>query len=154
MFTLSGVPVLYSGDEIAQLNDDTYHNDPLKAGDSRYLHRGDMDWSAAEKRSDGATPQGRMFGAVKRLEALRAVHAAFSADAAVRLLPAVDDSLLGIERNMDGERLVALFNFSEWPKPAQLGGGGSFIDLWTGNPVRAEGLTVPAGGFLWLLDMQ
>jgi len=146
------VPVLYSGDEIAQLNDDTYHDDPLKAGDSRYLHRGDMDWNAAEKRGDGATPQGRMFEAVRRLESLRAGHAAFSADAAVRVLPPVDDSLLGIERSYEGERLIALFNFSEWPKPAQLEGGGSFTDLWTGSQVRAEGLTVPAGSFLWLYD--
>ena len=94
-----------------------------------------------------------MFEAVRRLEALRAEHAAFSADAEARLLPAMDDSLLGIERKKDGERLVALFNFSEWPKPAGLEGGG-FTDLWTGAPVRAEGLTVPAGGFLWLLEMQ
>ena len=152
MFTLSGVPVLYSGDEIAQLNDDAYHDDPLKAGDSRYLHRGDMDWSAADKRGDAATPQGRMFEAVKRLEGLRAEHAAFGADAEVRLMNAVDDSLLGIERRVKGERLIALFNFSEWPKPAGIEGGGSFTDLWAGSHVRAEGLTVPAGGFLWLLD--
>ena len=152
MFTLSGVPVLYSGDEIAQMNDDAYHDDPLKAGDSRYLHRGDMDWSAAEKRRDATTPEGRIFGAIKRLEALRAEHAAFSADAEVRLLPMGDDSLLGIERKCDGERLLALFNFSEWPKPARLEGGGSLTDLWTGSPVRVDGLTVPAGGFMWLLD--
>ena len=153
MFTLSGVPVLYSGDEIARLNDDAYHDDPLKAGDSRYLHRGDMDWDAAARRSDETTPQGRMFAAIKRLEALRAGHAAFSADAKVRLLPAGDDSLLGIER-CSGERLLALFNFSEWPKPARLEDGGSLVDLWTGHPVRVGDLNVPAGGFLWLLDEQ
>ena len=70
----------------------------------------------------------------------------------VKLLPTGDDSLLGIERKCDGERLLALFNFSEWPKPAQLEGGGSLTDLWTGSPVRVEGLTVPAGSFMWLLD--
>ncbi|MBQ3304228.1 MAG: amylosucrase, partial [Clostridia bacterium] len=140
------------GDEIAQLNDDTYHDDPLKAGDSRYLHRGDMDWTAAEKRTDGSTPQGRVFEAVRRLEALRAEHTAFGADADVRIVNANDDSLLGSERRAKGERLVALFNFAEWPKPAGIEGGGSFTDLWTGGRVRAEGLTVPAGGFLWLLD--
>ena len=36
--------------EIALTNDNAYHDDPLKAADSRYLHRGDMDWEAAEKR--------------------------------------------------------------------------------------------------------
>ena len=46
------------------------------------------------------------------------------------------------------------FNLSEWPKPAQLEGGGSLVDLWTGRPVRVGDLNVPAGGFLWLLDEQ
>ena len=93
-----------------------------------------------------------MFEAIRRLEDLRAEHAAFGADASVRVMDSVDDSLLGVERRGKGERLIALFNFAEWPKPAGIGGGGSLLDLWTGNRVRAEGLTVPAGGFLWLLD--
>ena len=93
-----------------------------------------------------------MFKAVRRLEALRAEHAAFGADAGVRVMDSVDDSLLGVERRAKGERLIALFNFAEWPKPAGIEGGGSFTDLWAGSHVRAEGLTVPAGGFLWLLD--
>ena len=93
-----------------------------------------------------------MFEAIRRLEALRAGHAAFGTDASVRVMDSVDDSMLGVERRAKGERLIALFNFAEWPKPAGIGGGGSLTDLWTGNRVRAEGLTVPAGGFLWLLD--
>jgi len=152
MFTLSGVPVLYSGDEVAQRNDDTYHQDPLKAGDSRYLHRGDMDWQAAARRGDPSTPEGRVFTAIRRLEDLRAAHPAFDAAARVQLLPARSNSVLGIERSHGGERLAALFNFSEWPQPAPLSDGGSFVDLWTGRSIRAEGLTIPAGGFLWLLD--
>lgn len=35
MFSLSGIPVLYSGDEIAQENDYSYHDNPVKAPDSR-----------------------------------------------------------------------------------------------------------------------
>ena len=50
LLTQSGIPVLYSGDEIGQLNDYTYHDDPHKADDSRYLHRGNMDWKKAKKR--------------------------------------------------------------------------------------------------------
>ncbi len=34
MFTLSGIPVLYAGDEIGQENDYGYHDDPMKAADS------------------------------------------------------------------------------------------------------------------------
>ena len=152
MFTLSGVPVLYSGDEVAQCNDERYHDDPLKAEDSRYLHRGDMDWQAAERRGNAKTPEGRVFAAVKKLETLRARHAVFDTAARVSLLPERSNSLLGIRREMDGKRLIALFNFSDQAQPALPDMDGSFTNLWTGRRVRAEGLSVPAGGFLWLAD--
>ncbi|MDO4867558.1 MAG: alpha-amylase family protein [Clostridia bacterium] len=151
MFTLSGVPVLYSGDEIAMLNDDNYHSDPLKAEDSRYLHRGDMDWAAAERRADPDTPQGRVFGAIRRLEALRAEHSAFDSRAQTRLLDNSSDSLLGIQREFGGERLLALFNFSDWTQTALPGEKGTYTDLWTGEKVVIDSLTIPAGDFRWLL---
>ena len=151
MFTLSGVPVLYSGDEIAMLNDDAYHDDPLKAGDSRYLHRGDMDWAAAEKRADASTPQGRVFSAIRRMEVLRAEHAAFDARAEVRLLGAHNESLLGIERRFDGETLVALFNFAPFAQAGLPGEAGEYVDLWNGDVRRAEDVIVPGGGFRWMV---
>ena len=150
MFTLSGVPVLYSGDEIAMLNDEGYHDDPLKAEDSRYLHRGDMDWAAAERRGDAATPEGRMFAAVRKMEALRRAHVAFDSAAEVRLVRGLSDSMLGIERVLGGERLIALFNFAEFAQNARIGDAGSWLDLWTGKAVSAADVTVPAGGFRWL----
>ena len=152
MFTLSGVPVLYSGDEIAMLNDESYHDDPMKAEDSRYLHRGDMDWAAAEKRGDEATPQGRVFQAVKRLEGLRRDHVAFDSAAEVHLVPGLPDSLLGIERVIGGERLIAVFNFAEFAQAALPGDTARYRDLWTDKSASAETITVPAGGFRWLLQ--
>ncbi|MBR3345896.1 MAG: alpha-amylase family protein, partial [Solobacterium sp.] len=71
LFTQSGVPVLYSGDEIGQLNDYSYHDDPLKREDSRYLHRGDFDWKLAELRKDPDTRQGKLFQAIQNLIAIR-----------------------------------------------------------------------------------
>lgn len=49
MFMQSGIPVLYSGDEIGQINDYTYKKDVNKVQDSRYLHRGAFIWENAEK---------------------------------------------------------------------------------------------------------
>ena len=40
MLTQSGIPMLYSGDELGQVNDYSYKDDAEKASDSRYLHRG------------------------------------------------------------------------------------------------------------------
>lgn len=55
MFMQSGIPVLYSGDEIGQVNDNSYKENPLKAPDSRYIHRGAMNWELAENISDPDT---------------------------------------------------------------------------------------------------
>lgn len=61
MFMQSGIPVLYSGDEIGQCNDDGYRFDPNKAADSRYLHRGKMDWEAAARAEKPGTPENRIL---------------------------------------------------------------------------------------------
>ena len=81
MFTLSGVPVLYSGDEILQENDYSYHEDPEKREDSRYLHRGKMDWKKAAKRNSRTAAEGTMFNAVRAMESIRREHRAFDAEA-------------------------------------------------------------------------
>ncbi len=47
VLSLSGIPMIYSGDEVVRFNDYTYHQDAKKAADSRYLHRGAFLWEAA-----------------------------------------------------------------------------------------------------------
>ena len=151
MFTLSGIPVLYAGDEIGQLNDDGYHADPIKAGDSRYLHRGDMDWSAAEKRRDPATVQGRIFQALKQLETLRTENRVFSGEADTWILDTQDDRVLGIGRYCHGQKLLALFNFGDKEVILRLGETESYTDLVTGLPRSAWAVALPPKGFAWLL---
>ncbi len=151
MFSLSGIPVLYSGDEIARENDYGYHDDPLKAADSRYLHRGDMDWAAAEKRADPDTPEGRIFTGIRTLEQLRAAHRVFDGAADVWLLDTRDDSVLGIGRYYRGEKLLALINFGETEKTVCVNELGEFRDLLTGAAADTRALTIPSGGFAWLL---
>ena len=151
MFTLSGIPVLYSGDEIARENDYTYHDDPLKADDSRYLHRGDMDWAAAEKRNDPTTPEGRLFGAIRRLEMLRAKHRVFDGAADTWLVNTGSDQVLGLGRYYRGEKLIALFNFGEREARTNLNELGEYTDLISGEAVDKRAVDTPIGGFRWLL---
>ena len=150
MFTLSGIPVLYSGDEIAQENDYTYHDDPLKAADSRFLHRGALDWAAAERRGDPETPEGRVFQALRQLERLRAEHRVFDGMADTWIVNTGDDSVLGIGRYFRGEKLVALFNFAEREHTVRIDELGDYCDLLTGAAVNKQAVTLPAGGFVWL----
>ncbi len=152
MFTMSGVPVLYSGDEVAQENDNAYHNDPLKADDSRYLHRGDMDWKKAELRHDKKTVEGRLFAAIQELETLRADHLVFDDAADTWLLDTGNDHVLGIGRYNKGEKLLALFNFSDEEQIAQVNDPEEYTDLITGEKSLAKAVTLPAGGFKWLFQ--
>ena len=151
MFTLSGIPVLYSGDEIAQENDYGYHKDPLKAADSRWLHRGDMNWDAAALRHDPETPEGRIFTGLRRLEELRAAHRVFNGEADVWIVDTRDDCVLGIGRYYRGEKLVALFNFGEQERTVSISELGDYSDLLTGRPVSVFRIVIPSGGFRWLL---
>ena len=150
MFTLSGVPVLYSGDEIALENDYSYHDDPVKAEDSRYLHRGDMDWAKAGNRDKEDTPEGAVFTAITRMETLRAKYAVFDDEADVWLLDTGCSSVLGIGRYYRGEKLLALFNFSREPQTAWLCDDNLYQDLAGGRRCRAGSVKLPAGGFRWL----
>ncbi len=150
MFTLSGVPVLYSGDEIAAENDYSYHDNPLKAADSRYLHRPAMDWEKAELRHDPETPEGRVFGAILRMEELRRTHRVFNTQADIWLVNIGDNGVLGIGRYYQGEKLIGLFNFSEYEKPIYVDELGEFRDMMTGEQKFKYSLSIPSGGFLWL----
>ena len=151
MFTLSGIPVLYSGDEIARENDYSYHDDPNKAADSRYLHRGKMDWAAAEKRHDPETVEGSLFTTLSFLEKLRSAHRVFEAGADTWLLLTGDDGVLGIGRYYKGEKLAAFFNFSEGERWVPVNTPGTFSDLLTGEAVDHGGVLLPLGGFAWLI---
>ena len=151
----SGIPVLYSGDEIGQLNDTEYHNDPKKAADSRYLHRGKFLWDMAKLRNDTNTRQGRQFRGLKKLYQIRRENTIFSADAEVWTFdPGIpgDISLLGIKRRRGGQTCTAVYNFSEFPKHVLLQAGGIHKDLLTDKELLLDGTwELPPYGFLLLL---
>ncbi len=150
MFTMSGVPVLYSGDEIAAENDYAYHDDPLKAEDSRYLHRGNLDWKKAARRGLKTSIEGKVFRAIKRQEELRAEYRVFDDAADTWALETHNDHVLGIGRYYQKEKLLALFNFSDEQQIAWVQDLSMFTDLITGERRDAGAVTLPAGGYIWL----
>lgn len=153
MLTQSGIPVLYSGDEIGQLNDYDYHKDPKKWDDSRYLHRGKFNWELAKKRKEKGTIQERIFDGLHKLEENRVKYDVFSNDAAVWTIDTWADGVLGVIRAKDEHKLVALFNFSSSDRTAWIDedGGTIYVDLFSGREMEARGVDIPAFGFYWLL---
>ena len=150
LFTLSGVPVIYSGDEIGQRNDYSYHEDPYKWDDSRYLHRGNFSWEDAEKRKDPTTREGRIFTALRELETIRATHEVFRTEADTWIMETYNDHILGIGRYYNGEKLVALFNFDVQDGTAWINEPEEYRNLLNGDRCRATAYGLPAFGFVWL----
>ncbi|MBS6195389.1 MAG: alpha-amylase family protein [Clostridiales bacterium] len=155
MLTQAGIPVIYSGDEIGQENDYSYHQDPKKWEDSRYLHRGKFQWEKAALRNTEGTIQAEIFHGLQKMEEIRSSHDCFAADADVETLDTWDDSILGLVKRKNGEKLVALFNFSEYDKVAWINEeDGMYTDLLSGRRMEARGVQIPAYGSYWLLKNQ
>lgn len=145
----SGIPVLYSGDEIGQTNDYTYKNDPDKCADSRYLHRGNFPWDKVEKKDPVAM---KIFGALRHMEDIRASHDVFSCNANVYTIETGCASVLGIVREYAGHELRAFFNFSNmdqliWTMPEEQ--ADIYTDLISGKTLRELGAVMPGYGCWW-----
>ena len=150
MFTQSGIPMLYSGDVVAQLNDYDYKLVPEKVEDSRYIHRGKFDWEAAEKVEETGSVQERIFRGLKELETIRKNEKAFMAGADFYTVETGDDSILGIAREYEGEKIIGLFNFSSEVKTAKLQEEECYKDLMTDNGIDAASVELAESGFVWM----
>lgn len=145
----SGIPVLYSGDEIGQTNDYTYKNDPDKCADSRYLHRGNFPWDKVENKDPVAM---KIFDALRHMEDIRASHDVFSCNANVYTIETGCASVLGIVREYAGHELRAFFNFSNmdqliWTMPEDQ--ADIYTDLISGKTLRKLGAVMPRYGCWW-----
>lgn len=150
MLTQSGIPMLYSGDELGQVNDYSYKEDAEKVSDSRYLHRGIFQWILADKRKDLSTVQGQLFQMLNRLEQIRRQENVFSQEAEVYTYDVHNDSILGILREYKGERFIALFNFSENEQTAWMQEEGIFRNLVNGEIVEVKDPVLKGYEFVWM----
>lgn len=150
MLTQSGIPMLYSGDELGQVNDYSYKDDAEKASDSRYLHRGAFLWELADKRKNLSTVQGQLFQMLNRLEQIRRQENVFSQEAEVYTYDVHNDSILGILREYKGERFIALFNFSENEQTAWMQEEGIFRNLVNGEIVEVKDPVLKGYEFVWM----
>lgn len=146
LFVQSGIPVLYSGDEVGALNDYSYKEDPYKKFDSRYLHRGRFPWELTE----GNAVSGRIFESLRNMETLRAAYGVFFGNAAVSTFDTGNSHVLGVLRKCQGQELYALFNFNGSEEPVQGIPEGSFKELISGREEAAAWKTMPGYGAWWL----
>lgn len=152
-----GIPLLYLGDEVAQLNDDTFQDDPERRGDSRWAHRPLRSTARYAQRLDESTVAGRVF---TRLRGLIEVRAATPEFAGNELVPfhTPHDAVLGFMRpaaDGGGGAVLVLANVGDAPaaiRPETTSGlEDSAMDLVRGMSVElGRGVVLPAHGFVWL----
>ena len=152
LLTLSGVPVLYSGDEIGQMNDYTYHDDLVKREDSRYLHRGAFSWDDAARRTDCASWQGSVYEKIAALVKLRRNHGVFDAQADVWTFDTGSNHVLGVGRYYEKKKLLTLFNFGDHAHTVMI--DGEYTDMLDENRRVSGQAELPANGFAWLIRYE
>lgn len=156
IISYTGIPLIYSGDEIGQLNDWSYKNKNDISGDSRWLHRGDMDWDAAKKRFDLSSVEGKIFNGIKRMIEIRKGCEYFRSDIQSKPVDLDNKAVFGFHKE---NKMMVLANFSEqeqWVDANRFswfGLPGEMEDLLTGRRVRSYDNRILLGPYeyLWLI---
>ena len=150
MLMQSGIPMLYSGDEIGQVNDYTYKEDPDKCADSRYIHRGVFRWDFAKKRKNKGTVEGQIFQSLGYLEKLRKQEKVFDADAKVYTYETWQQGIICVVREKAGTKMIGVFNFAKEPRTVSVYPEESGKDMISGRAVEMDQILVGGHDFRWV----
>lgn len=150
MLMQSGIPMLYSGDEIGQVNDYTYKEDPDKCADSRYIHRGVFRWDFAKKRKNKGTVEGQIFQSLGYLEKLRKQEKVFDADAKVYTYETWQQGIICVVREKAGTKMIGVFNFAKEPRTVSVYPEESGKDMISGSAVEMDQILVGGHDFRWV----
>jgi glycosidase len=116
VLSAGGIPLLYLGDELAVLNDYSYHDDPHLAEDSRWVHRPRLDDERMARRRDPRTIEGRVFQTLSNLIFIRKRTPAFRNGETV-FFNTGSWHVLGYTRH---RQIMVLANFSDFAQTVNL----------------------------------
>ncbi|AGA91411.1 glycosidase [Thioflavicoccus mobilis 8321] len=167
IMSFGGIPLIWYGDEVGTLNDNTFLNDEAKAGDTRWVHRPHIDWLRNDRRRQRGTVEQRIFDGLKRLIAVRKTTAAFADFNNRQLIDVANPHLFVFLRThpqVPSDAVLIVANFNDAPQYLDindLGNRGLFrhgqtYDLVTGEwPSIFNGrLVIPPFRFYWLTDQR
>lgn len=150
-----GIPLLYLGDEVAQLNDYGYADRPEEAGDSRWVHRPFRPERAYAERTDATTPAGRVFSRLTRLIDVRRSTPEFAGNELVAFDARVSSVVAFLRPGDHGFAVFIVANVADTAVEIDAltlsGLAPEALDIVTSHPVwLGAGLTVAAHGVRWL----
>nr|WP_251040132.1 amylosucrase [Arthrobacter sp. ISL-72] len=153
-FSAGGIPLLYLGDEVGQLNDYGYALEEGHGADSRWVHRPHYPADRYAKRHDPATPEGAVFEGLRKMIDVRSRTPEFAGTRLVHF-NTNNRGVLGYQRPGDGTGILVLANFSDGHQAitAQTlsGFAAEGMDILTGGTVRiGEGIMLGPQEFVWL----
>lgn len=139
ILTYRGMPLIYSGDEMATLNDQSYLNDPAKQAEGRWVHRPIFDWKRAEKAKEAGTAEYDVYQSLKRMIEIRKSLPLLDGQASQFALDLNSHQVYCLIRHHDNQSFFALYNFSEFHQKInvehlrQLVNGTQYTDLIQGR---------------------
>ena len=152
-----GIPLIYMGDELAQMNDYSYLADPAHAHDSRWVHRPMMDWEQAATRHSATTPAAQTFQGVQHILKRRRETPALHAAHPTIILTAPHAAVFAVQRRAPTGAILCLFNFSEtWVSLPAAWLRSSGVTLWHDAlsdqrvTLDHDHLALPPFGRVWL----
>jgi amylosucrase len=108
-----GIPLIYLGDEVGQLNDYSYVDDPGKRGDTRWVNRQRRPADRYAECDDPATDAGKIYAGLRHLIAVRQATPAL-AGGNIAGFPTGNRHILGFRRlGDDGYGVLVLANFAD-----------------------------------------
>ncbi len=111
--SFGGIPLIYMGDELAALNDDSYLNDPAHAHDSRWIHRPRMDWQLAQAARSGDSPSAQVYQGTRAILARRRATPGLHAGYGTRIVFPENTGIFAFQRLAPTGPVLCLFNMTE-----------------------------------------
>ncbi|WP_141778224.1 alpha-amylase family protein [Phycicoccus sp. SLBN-51] len=138
-----GIPVVWSGDELALPNDPAWAGEPGHEDDNRWAHRPRLDSGRVADRADLRTTAGKVFQGLAHLARVRAGLPQLHAAADSTVLLDTDDGVLATVRRHPSGPLVGVYNVTDSWRPFPFA---RFAEAGITNPVNALGAHAVDGG--------
>lgn len=150
-----GIPLISLGDEVGQLNDPSYREDPATARDSRWVGRPFRPDALYAQKDNPETEAGQIFAGMTRLIKARRSTPGLSGNA-IDGLTTDNPHVLGYVRRAEGQSVYVLANFADSPQhiPAAqlLETPPRATDVISGQVYQMRaGLTLTAHQIVWLV---